>query len=151
MVMEMVANQIREKLADGRTVRQKGGAICVSRDGFITMRDTVALKPPDLQAHARPELLSRMFYIIDLNGIARLTDDSLPAYLTERRTSDGRVVLTREMYSGDASSRLKGTIVKQEGFQLSTFKMRSRLGAALDAIQRQDRQPDFPPPCAANR
>ena len=143
MVMEMVANAVWETLSDGRRVRQKGGATFVDRTGFVTMRDTVALKTPDLEPYARPEDLSRMFYILELDGLGRLTEDALPAYLNERKTADGRVVLTREFYSGDASSSLRGLTMKQAGFALNTFKTRARIPAALEAMERQDHQPGF--------
>jgi len=143
MVMEMVANEVREKLADGQEVRQKGGATFVDRSGFVTMRDTVAMKIKDLEEYSRPEHISRMFYIIEIDALGRLTEDSLPAYLNERKSSDERAVLTREFYSGDASSKLNGRTMKQEPFGLSTFKTRPRTPTALEAMNRQDKQPGF--------
>ena len=133
MVMEMVGNEIR----------QKGGATFQGPDGFEFMRDTLALKTPDLEFVAIPDDLSRMLYGMNLEAMSRLRGDSIPAYLTERKTSDGRVVLTREFYSGDASSVLKGLTMKRPGYELVTFKLRSRIPVALEHIAKQDAQFGF--------
>ncbi len=145
MVMEMVANELWEESPDGGRVRHKGGATFLDRGGFVTMRDTVAMETKDLEKHARPEYISRMFYIIEIDALGRLTEDSLPAYLNERKVSDERTVLTREFYSGDASSKLNGRTMKQRLFELSTFKTRRRKPKALEAMDEQDKQPGFLP------
>ncbi|MBC8874293.1 MAG: hypothetical protein H8E44_33070 [Planctomycetes bacterium] len=144
MVMEMVANKVWETLPNGQRARQKGGATFVDRTGCVTMRDTVAMKTPDLEQYSRPEHISRMFYIISIDGLSQLTDDSLPAYLNVRTTSDKRDVLTREFYSGDSSSELDGRTMTEEGFKLHTFKTRKRVPEALQAMDKQDKQPGFP-------
>jgi len=144
MVMEMVANEVWETLPNGQRARQKGGATFVDPTGCVTMRDTVAMKTPDLEQYSRPEHISRMFYIISIDGLSQLTDDSLPVYLNVRKTTDKRDVLTREFYSGDASSELDGRTMTEKGFQLHTSKTRERVPEALQAMDRQDKQPGFP-------
>lgn len=133
MVMEMVANGLK----------QKGGGIFQGKNGGVVMRDTIAMKSQDLEMYAVPASLSRMFYVLTVKGMSKLTPQALPAYLNERKVSGGRTVLTCEYYSGDASSVLKSQAIQQEGYELDTFKMQSRIPTALAAIAHQDAQPDF--------
>ncbi len=133
MVMEMVENGLS----------QKGGGIFRSPESNTVMRDTIAMKTKDLEPYAVPQSLSRMFYELSLSGMAKLTPDALPAYLTERKTVSGGCVLTREYYSGDASSVLRSAAIQKPGYTLETFKLQSRISHALGATQKQDLQPGF--------
>ncbi len=107
------------------------------------MRDTIALKTNDLEMYSIPDSLSRMFYVLTVKGMSRLTSQVLPAYLNERKLSDGRTILTQEYYSGDASSALNSQAIQEQGYDLDTFKMQSRISTALEAMARQDAQVDF--------
>lgn len=143
MVMEMVDNKIVVK---GEVTRQKGGATFNSRDDdSAIMRDTIALKIADLEKYAFPQSLSRMFYILDIASLGKVSETSIPAYLNERETRVGqKPVLTREFYSGDASSVLRSLTMQQGGgFDIYTFKMRSRIGEALTTIENQDDEAGF--------
>ncbi len=133
MIMEMVANNLK----------QKGGGIFEGERGRVVMRDTIAMKTKDLEAYSVPDSLSRMFYVLTVKGMSRLTAQTLPAYLNERKLSDGRTVLTQEYYSGDASSALNSQAIQEQGYDLDTFKMQSRIPTALEAMARQDAQLDF--------
>jgi len=138
MVMEMVENPILE----GATSRQKGGATFVTPAG-VQMRDTLAMKSPDLDQYAYPSSLSRMLYDGDIAALKDLQDGVLPAYLVVRKTRDGRSILARELVSGDASSQLGGATMEQAGYQLKTFKIRARMPAALEVFAAQDAQDGF--------
>lgn len=133
MIMEMVANGLK----------QKGGGIFQGERGNVVMRDTIAMKTKDLESYSVPDSLSRMFYVLTVKGMSRLTAKALPAYLNERKLSDGRMILTQEYYSGDASSALKSQAIQEQGYDLDTFKMQSRIPTALQAMSRQDAQLDF--------
>ncbi len=126
MVMEMVENRLQ----------QKGGGIFKGKDGSVVMRDTICMKSPDLESYSVPHSLSRMFYELTVQGISKITPQTLPAYLTERKTLNGRVVLTREYYSGDSSSVLRGQAIQMKGYELDTFKMQSRIPEALERMSR---------------
>lgn len=128
MVMEMVENRLD----------QKGGGIFTDKYGSVVMRDTICMKSRELEAYSTPRCLSRMFYELTIQGMSKLTAQTLPAYLCERRTSDGRAVLTREYYSGDASSALKSQAIQQKGYELLTFKLQSRISVALASMRHQD-------------
>ena len=127
MVMEMVENGLS----------QKGGGIFRSPDGNTVMRDTIAMKATDLEPYSVPRSLSRMFYELTVGGLLKLCPDTLPAYITERTSSRGATVLTREYYSGDASGLLKASAIQQKGYALDTFKTQSRIPQTLEALRRQ--------------
>lgn len=131
------------EVVDNRALQQKGGAIFERHDGFVEMRDTIALRTPALEALSVPVSLSRMFYVVQLHDLLRLPDASLPAYLNARRTRLGETVLSVECLSGDMTSTLPALAIQQADFPLNTFKNRERIGAALDAIAEQDRGRSF--------
>ncbi|MFA5499446.1 MAG: hypothetical protein WC404_00025 [Candidatus Omnitrophota bacterium] len=134
MVMEVVENALK----------QKGGATFRLGDGSVVMRDTLALKTADLDKYAFPQSLSRMFYILDIPSLGKVNESSIPAYLNEReRRSDKKVVVTREFYSGDASSVLSSVTMQQEGVDIYTFKMRSRIGEVFTTTGKQDEEANF--------
>lgn len=134
MVMEVVENSLK----------QKGGATFRLSNGAVVMRDTIALKTEDLDKYAFPQSLSRMFYILDIPSLGKVDESSIPAYLNEReRRSDKKVVLTREFYSGDASSMLSSVTMQQEGVDIYTFKMRSRIGEVFTTTGKQDSEDNF--------
>lgn len=133
MVMEMVENALK----------QKGGGIFKGPNGATVMRDTIAMKSKDLEEYSVPKSLSRMFYELTVTGMSKLTAETLPAYLNERKTASGKTVLTKEYYSGDASSVLNARAIQQNGVEIHTFKMQSRIPTALEELKRQDAQPGY--------
>jgi hypothetical protein len=133
MVMEMVDNGLK----------QKGGGIFSAPDGNTVMRDTIAMKAPDLEIYSIPKTLSRMFYELTLSGVNKLREGALPAYITERKAGAGEIVLTREFYSGDASGVLRAGAISRPGYELFTFKTQSRIPLVLQAIEKQNSQKDF--------
>jgi hypothetical protein len=126
MVMEMVENALK----------QNGGGIFKGKNASVVMRDTICMKTRDLEAYSVPRSLSRMFYELTVQGMSKLTPQTLPAYLNERKTSDNKTVLTREYYSGDASSSLNGQAIQRKGYELDTFKMQSRIPSALSKLSK---------------
>jgi len=137
LIEERSAEMIAE-VVDNKKLRQKGGAFFQQRGGFVMMRDTVALKAPSLEQYAIPTSISRMFYILSLEGLRRLATSALPVYLQQRRTRSGDVVLTSECFSGDATSFLPSLTIQSEGFALNTFKIRERIPETLAALEEQD-------------
>jgi hypothetical protein len=126
------------EVVDNAELNQKGGAIFERLDGFVEMRDTIALRIPALRDLSIPKRLSRMFYVVRLSELSTLKQDALPAYLNARQTRSGEDVLSVEYLSGDMSSTLPTLAMQQSGFSLKTFKTRNRIAAALEAVAAQD-------------
>jgi len=143
---KMVLETVDNPAMPNATKHQKGGALFVNPAGFQVLRDTVGLQDPsdrELEEHyAFSEVISRMLYVLDISALGELGEKSLPAYLNERNAKSGPV-LTREFYSGDATSALPSLAMQQQDLSLDTFKMRPRIPFALRVVDQQNAQPGF--------
>ncbi|MFN0118649.1 MAG: hypothetical protein ACKVQC_10225 [Elusimicrobiota bacterium] len=135
MVLEMVENPRKE---DG-TFQKGGGAFGLLSSLFGILRDKIAMDDttPLSPFAARPSI-SRMFYVISVDGLRKLDESKIPEYLTVRGTSIGL-----EAYSGDATSVLKSRFAQQEGFKLYTFKERAAVERPIKSKEDQNRNPTF--------
>jgi hypothetical protein len=136
MVLEMVENS--------NPPIKGGGAFGVVGKKSVVLRDTLAMKNlPNFM----PENLSRMLYVDDM-AAAPLTWDSLPTYLTIRAGAGikGVAEITREQYSGDASSARETRAMVQKGLQIQAFKQRTKIPLALERIGKHDAEHPFVKP-----
>lgn len=141
MVMEMKRN-LMEPSPEGGLRHQKGGAALKDprNPGKKHLRDTLALKN-----ELRPAQVSRMLYVFT-EAADELNWSDLIYYFNPRKTREGVEFMTREAYSGDLSSKIRGgaaTMMRKEGSELVTFKMRQRKEIASRALDRQIAQPGF--------
>jgi hypothetical protein len=129
MMMEMVENKIKQK---------GGGTKKSSVTGMSWMRDTIGIGQGLI-----PASLSRMFYVIDINALDRVSEDNVPQYVNLKELPDGSLGFAREMYSGDASSVIPAMTMQLPGHELVTYKLRPRTDEALQYIDGLLHSPGF--------